>query len=91
MWLSAGASVCPGIGEHAYDCGTLSRVLEEIGKLGRRDKHVVICCTVLPGYIMQVAATLLEGCAGCTISYNPEFIAQGDIIAGPAMACDGLL
>ena len=73
-----------GIGDHAYDCGTLSRVLEDIGKLGRRDKHVVICCTVLPGYIAQVAATLLEGCAGCTISYNPEFIAQGDIIAGLA-------
>ena len=71
-----------GIGDHAYDCGTLSRVLEDIGKLGRVDKHVVICCTVLPGYIAQVAATLLEGCAGCTISYNPEFIAQGDIMAG---------
>ena len=65
-----------GIGEHAYDCGTLSRVLEDIGKLGRRDKHVVICCTVLPGYIAQVASSLLDGCAGCTISYNPEFIAQ---------------
>ena len=65
-----------GIGEHAYDCGTLSRVLEDIGKLGRRDKHVVICCTVLPGYIAQVASSLLEGCAGCTISYNPEFIAS---------------
>ena len=98
-----------GIGEHAYDCGTLSRVLEDIAKLGRRDKHVVICCTVLPGYIAQVASALLEGCAaggammisqpnpashasrsrplwcrceGCTVSYNPEFIAQGDIMAG---------
>ena len=68
-----------GIGEHAYDCGTLSRVLEDIGKLGRRDKHVVICCTVLPGYIAQVASSLLEGCAGCTISYNPEFIAQARV------------
>ena len=74
-----------GIGEHAYDCGTLSRVLEDIGKLGRRDKHVVICCTVLPGYISQVASALLEGCEGCTISYNPEFIAQGDVMAGAAM------
>ena len=68
-----------GIGEHAYDCGTLSRVLEDISKLGRRDKHVVICCTVLPGYIAQVASSLLEGCAGCTISYNPEFIAQARV------------
>ena len=55
-----------GIGEHAYDCGTLSKVLEDIGKLRRANKHLVICCTVLPGYI----------------SYNPEFIAQGDIMAG---------
>ena len=51
-----------GIGEHAYDCGTLSRVLEDIGKLGRPNKHVVVCCTVLPGYIATVATTLLEGC-----------------------------
>ena len=71
-----------GIGEHAYDCGTLSRVLEDISKLGRRDKHVVICCTVLPGYIAQVASSLLEGCAGCTISYNPEFIAQVRVWVG---------
>ena len=73
-----------GIGEHAYDCGTLSRVLEDIGKLGRPNKHVVVCCTVLPGYIATVATTLLEGCDGATVSYNPEFIAQGDIMAGLA-------
>ena len=71
-----------GIGEHAYDCGTLSKVLEDIGKLRRANKHLVICCTVLPGYIANVASYLVDGCEGCTISYNPEFIAQGDIMAG---------
>eukprot|EP00966_Prymnesium_polylepis_P227008 5252555-Prymnesium_polylepis.1 len=75
-----------GIGEHAYDTGTLSRVLADIGKLGRANKHVVVCCTVLPGYIAQVGSLLLEGCAGCTLSYNPEFIAQGEIMAGLANA-----
>lgn len=71
-----------GIGEHAYDCGTLSRVLEKIAELRPTDKHIAICCTVLPGYIARVASLLLEGCARCTVSYNPEFIAQGDIMRG---------
>lgn len=71
-----------GIGEHAYDCGDLSRVLDNVARIGPTDKHVVICCTVLPGYIERVGSFLLESCAGCTLSYNPEFVAQGDIVRG---------
>ena len=67
-----------GIGEHAYDTGVLGRVLASIAKLGRPNKHVVICCTVLPGYIANIGSLLLEGCENCTLSYNPEFIAQGE-------------
>lgn len=36
----------------------------------------------MPTYCTVVAASLIPDCEGCTISYNPEFIAQGDIIAG---------
>lgn len=71
-----------GIGEHVYDTGTLSRVLDDIAGFGVRDKHIVIGCTVLPGYIANVGSTLLASCPSCTLSYNPEFIAQGCIIDG---------
>ena len=69
-----------GVGDEAYDTSTLSRVLRDIAALSPKNKHVVICCTVMPGYIANTGSYLLEGCEGCTLSYNPEFIAQGAII-----------
>ena len=73
-----------GVGEHAYDTTALSRVLWDISRLKPRNKHIVICCTVLPGYIASTGSCLLEDCDGCTLSYNPEFIAQGAIMCGLA-------
>jgi len=46
------------------------------------NKHVIIGCTVLPGYIAHTGRYLLRDCVNTTLSYNPEFIAQGDIING---------
>lgn len=68
--------------DQAYDCGVLSRVLFDLNRHKLVDKHVVICCTVMPTYIDNVAKHLLRGCTNTTISYNPEFIAQGDVIRG---------
>ena len=69
-------------GEDAYDTTTLSKVLSDIAKLRPKNKHVVICCTVMPGYIANIGSFLLEECEGCTLSYNPEFIAQGEMMKG---------
>ena len=71
-----------GIGHHAYDCGTLSKVLDQIAALRRPRKHVVVCCTVMPGWFADVGSLLLADCPGTTLSYNPEFIAQGAILDG---------
>jgi UDPglucose 6-dehydrogenase len=71
-----------GVGEEAYDTTTLSKVLSDIASLSPKNKHVVICCTVMPGYIATTGSYLLEKCEGCTLSYNPEFIAQGAIMHG---------
>lgn len=71
-------------GEDAYDTATLSKVLTDIAQLRPKNKHIVICCTVMPGYISNVGNFLLDGCDGCTLSYNPEFIAQGEIMSGLA-------
>ena len=67
--------------KEAYDHSTLSRLLAEINKRKVKDKHVVICCTVFPGYIRDVARLLLQDCENTSVSYNPEFIAQGCIIS----------
>jgi len=71
-----------GIGHHAYDCGTLSKVLDQIAALRRPRKHVAICCTVMPGYVANVGSLLLADCPATTLSYTPAFIAQGAILDG---------
>ena len=69
-------------GEKFYDHNSLGKVLMKINKHQVRNKHVVIGCTVIPGYIREVGNSLLKDCENTTLSYNPEFIAQGNIIAG---------
>ena len=42
----------------------------------------MIGCTIIPGYIRDVGNYLIKDCVNTSLSYNPEFIAQGDIING---------
>ncbi len=65
----------------AYDHSRLGRLLSNINQRQLKNKHIVICCTVFPGYIRNIASLLLKDCENCSISYNPEFIAQGSIIS----------
>lgn len=65
-----------------YDHSKLSKLLVEINKRKVVDKHIVIGCTIFPGYIENIGKFLLKDCINTTISYNPEFIAQGNIIQG---------
>ena len=71
-----------GAGTNAYDHSTLSKVLDDINSRKIENKHLVICCTVMPGYIAKFGRYLIRDCPGCTLSYHPEFIAQGEIIKG---------
>ena len=36
----------------------------------------------MPKYINEVGLYLINECKNCTLNYNPEFVAQGDIING---------
>jgi hypothetical protein len=69
-------------GEKHYDHTTLGNVLSSINNLRVSNKHIVIGCTVIPGYCRDVANFLVRDCQNTTVSYNPEFIAQGDIVNG---------
>eukprot|EP01064_Diplonema_japonicum_P004171 TRINITY_DN1272_c7_g1_i1.p1 TRINITY_DN1272_c7_g1~~TRINITY_DN1272_c7_g1_i1.p1 ORF type:complete len:435 (+),score=152.12 TRINITY_DN1272_c7_g1_i1:49-1305(+) len=71
-----------GGGEDIYDISTLSKLLADINAFKPKDKHIVICCTVQPGYISHIGQFLVRDCENSTLSYNPEFIAQGDVMKG---------
>jgi len=68
--------------KEAYDHSKLGKVLSVINKHKVKNKHIVIGCTIFPGYIRTVGKFLIRDCENTTLSYNPEFIAQGTIIHG---------
>lgn len=68
--------------KEAYDHKNVNRVLSEINKRKVVNKHIIIGCTVFPGYIRTIGRNLIKDCINTTLSYSPEFIAQGNIIYG---------
>lgn len=70
------------IGTEGYNFDVLTNLLTKINAHKVANKHLVICSTLFPGYIQKTARTLLSDCANITLSYNPPFIAQGEILKG---------
>jgi UDP-glucose 6-dehydrogenase len=71
-----------GGGDKFYDHSILSNLLEKINKLKPKNKNFIIGCTIMPKYIDKVGKFLITDCENCYLSYNPEFVAQGEIIKG---------
>ena len=71
-----------GGGSKFYDHSILSNLLERINKQTPENKHFIIGCTVMPNYIRDIGYQLITNCRNATLSYNPEFVAQGDIVRG---------
>jgi UDPglucose 6-dehydrogenase len=69
-------------GRDYYNHSILANVLFKLNTLRLRDKHVVISATVIPGFIRGTGRYLLRDCVNTTLSYNPAFVAQGDIMVG---------
>eukprot|EP00121_Abeoforma_whisleri_P013413 Awhi_evm1s12373 len=69
-------------GERHYDTSAVAKVLLKAAALGAKDIDFIVGCTVMPGWCQNVGVELIKETTNCTISYNPEFIAQGDIING---------
>jgi UDP-glucose 6-dehydrogenase len=57
---------------------------KKLNRLQPKNKHLIIGCTVMPKYIESVGKMSVSNCEGCSLSYNPEFVAQGDIVKGLA-------
>lgn len=71
-----------GNSEAFYDHGILSTVLVKLNQLKLSNKSIVINSTVIPGYVRTIGKLLLKDCVRTTLSYNPAFVAQGDIMDG---------
>lgn len=65
-----------------YDHSIVSNLLQKINEKKVENKHIIIGCTLMPKYIDEVGSFLISDCKNTTLSYNPEFIAQGEIIKG---------
>ena len=65
-----------------YDHSIVSNLLQKINEKKVENKHIIIGCTLMPKYIDEVGSFLISNCKNTTLSYNPEFIAQGEIIKG---------
>lgn len=70
----------PTAKDGSYNHEQIERVAEELKRKGisEKQRHLVIMCTTMPGYCDLLAAELAP--FNYTLSYNPEFIAQGSII-----------
>merc|ERR1711965_163774 len=71
-----------GGGSRFYDHTILSNLLCKINKLKTKNKEIIIGCTVMPKYIDDIGKLLIKDCENTFLSYNPEFIAQGEIVKG---------
>lgn len=69
-------------GMDGYDFEVLNALLAEINAYKVENKHFLIHSTVFPGYIQNIAHAMLADCRNITISYNPPFVAQGEIFKG---------
>ena len=69
-------------GTRFYDHNILSDVLININKHKVKDKHIIIGCTIMPKYIDEVGKLLICDCINTSLNYNPEFVAQGEIVKG---------
>lgn len=70
----------PSLPDGKYDHSQIFKVINDLETLGRQEqtKHLVICCTVMPGFCNSISKRLEK--INYTVSYNPEFIAQGTIL-----------
>ena len=73
----------PSLPTGRYDHSQVDSVVENLIKLGpQKNKHLIICCTTMPGYCDTVFERLSS--YGYAVSYNPEFIAQGTVLRDQA-------
>lgn len=74
----------PSLENGRYDHSQVDTLINNLESLGKQneEKHFIVCCTTMPGYCDSVKERLNS--LNYTVSYNPEFIAQGTILKNQA-------
>lgn len=76
----------PSLEDGSYNHKYLDAVVDEmipfLSKPGTSRKLLNICCTTMPSYCDTVQEKFNQNDIAVDICYNPEFIAQGDILHG---------
>jgi len=74
----------PSLENGRYDHSQVDNLIFQLEKFGRSEtqKHFIVCCTTMPGYCDSIKNKLDK--LNYTVSYNPEFIAQGTILRDQA-------
>lgn len=70
----------PSLDDNTYDHSQIEKIVSYLLDNNIKDKSLIIGCTVMPGYCRDLAERLKH--LNIRVSYNPEFIAQGDILHG---------
>lgn len=75
----------PSLPDGSYDHSAIDGVVNELQELhvkgqNMTGKILVIGCTTMPGYTSSIQSRLES--TGISVVYNPEFIAQGNIVDG---------
>ncbi len=70
----------PSLSDGRYDHSQVDSLVQSLSAFGKQEKtkNLVICCTTMPGYCDTISDRLND--LNYTVSYNPEFIAQGTIL-----------
>lgn len=70
----------PSLSDGTYNHAQVEKVTDELIAFGKRESaiHLYIGCTTMPGYCNKLAEKMQS--YNYTVSYNPEFIAQGNIL-----------
>jgi UDPglucose 6-dehydrogenase len=74
----------PSLPNGKYDHSSVDKVIDEAISIIKtpleKPKYLIIGCTVMPGYCQSIYDKLAK--YNMHLVYNPEFIAQGDIVNG---------
>lgn len=70
----------PSLDNGEYDHSAIEEVLADLPVNGGDAVDLVISCTTMPGYCASAAPAALR--KGYRLHYNPEFIAQGEVLRG---------
>ena len=67
-------------GATAYDHTYLNAFMNKLNSFKVDGYHIVVSCSVTPGYFKNELPSLIKDCTNMKLSYNPQFVQQGSLM-----------